>query len=95
MTQFKLSRTAKADLKNIAQHTERQWGRAQRNHYILQLDQGFHLLADNPELGHCCDEISPGYRQYLVGSHVICYRLGSGEIPEIIRILHKRMLPKM
>lgn len=45
MPGFKLSRKAKADLKSIALYTEREWGRDQRNHYILQFDQCFHLLV--------------------------------------------------
>jgi toxin ParE1/3/4 len=94
MPSFKLSRKAKADLKSIALYTEREWGRDQRNHYIFQFDQCFHLLADKPNLGQACDEISPGYRQYTQGSHIIFYRLATESIVEIIRILHKRMLPE-
>ncbi|PAU89803.1 plasmid stabilization protein ParE [Pseudomonas sp. WN033] len=91
---FKLSRKAKADLKSIAIYTERKWGRNQRNHYILQFDQCFHLLTENPSLGQSCDEISPGYRLYPQGSHIIFYRLTQENAVEIIRILHKRMLPE-
>ncbi|KXS52012.1 MAG: Plasmid stabilization element ParE [Marinobacter sp. T13-3] len=93
MPNFKLSRKAKADLKSIAIYTERKWGRDQRNHYILRFDQCFHLLGENPNLGHACDEISPGYRQYPQGSHIIFYRPAEEDVVEIIRILHKRMLP--
>lgn len=94
MPQFKLSKKAKADLTSIALYTEREWGRDQRNHYILQFDQCFHLLGENPNLGQACDEISPGYRHYPQGSHIIFYRLATGGTVEIIRILHKRMLPE-
>jgi toxin ParE1/3/4 len=94
MANFKLSRKAKADLKSIALYTEREWGRDQRNHYILQFDQCFHLLGENPNLGQTCDEISPGYRQYPQGSHIIFYRLAAEDVVAIIRILHKRMLPE-
>ena len=94
MPNFKLSRKAKADLKSIALHTEREWGRDQRNHYIFQFDQCFHLLGENPHPGQPCDEISPGYRQYPQGSHIIFYRPTTEGVVEIIRILHKRMLPE-
>jgi len=94
MPKFRLSRKAKADLKFIARHTEREWGRDQRNHYILQFDQCFHLLGENPDLGQACDEISPGYRQYPCGSHILFYRQDPRGAVEIIRILHKRMLPE-
>ncbi|MEX1227426.1 MAG: type II toxin-antitoxin system RelE/ParE family toxin [Marinobacter sp.] len=94
MSNFKLSRNAKADLKAIAFYTEREWGLEQRNHYILQFDQCFHRLGENPNLGQTCDEISSGYRLFLQGSHIIFYRNVSGSVVEIIRILHKRMLPE-
>ena len=94
MPNFKLSRKAKADLKSIALYTERRWGRDQRNHYILQFDQCFHLLGENPILGQACDEINLGYRQYPQGSHIIFYRAVEWGDVEIIRILHKRMLPE-
>lgn len=93
MPNFKLSRKAKADFKSIALYTEREWGRVQRNHYIFQFDQCFHLLGENPNLGQSCDEISRGYRQYPQGSHIIFYRVATDGVVEIIRILHKRMLP--
>lgn len=94
MPDFKLSRKAKADLKSIALYTEREWGREQRNHYVLQFDQCFHLLGNNPKLGQTCDEIHPGYRQYPQDSHVIFYRHDSDGAVKIIRILHKRMMPE-
>ena len=94
MPNFKLTRKAKADLKSIALYTEREWGRDQRNHYILKFDQCFHRLGENPNLGQNFDEISQGYRQYPQGSHVIFYRLNASGGVEIIRILHKRMLPE-
>jgi toxin ParE1/3/4 len=94
MPNFKLSRKTKADLRSIALYTERKWGRDQRNHYLLQFDQCFHLLGENPNLGRACHEISPGYQQYPQSSHIIFYRLAADGTTEIIRILHKRMLPE-
>lgn len=94
MPSFKLSRKAKADLRSIALFTEREWGREQRNHYVRQFDQCFHLLGVNPKLGQTCDEIGPGYRRYSQGSHIIFYRQAGNDAVEIIRILHKRMMPR-
>lgn len=95
MPHFRLSAKARADLKGIARYTERNWGKAQRNQYLLQIDQCFHLLADNPELGKTSDEIRSGYRYYPQGSHVIFYRIAGTSAIEIIRVLHKRMLPEI
>jgi toxin ParE1/3/4 len=93
MPNFRLSKQAKADLKSIALYTDHEWGRRQSNHYLLQLDQCFHFLGDNPDIGRACDEIRPGYRYHPQGSHIIFYRLSNNGVAEIIRILHKRMLP--
>jgi len=95
MPYFKLSSKAKSDLKKIAAFTEKRWGRTQRNIYLLQFDQSFQQLADNPAMGTTCDHIKMGYRQFPQGSHLIFYRIGTKNIVEIIRILHKNMFPKL
>jgi toxin ParE1/3/4 len=91
MTPFKLSAKAKSDLKDIAKFTHEQWGRDQRNIYIKQFDDSFHMLADSPEIGKSCDFVRSGYLKFPQGSHVIFYKIGSSSKIEIIRILHKSM----
>jgi len=95
MPSFKLSAKAKIDLKKIAVFTEKRWGRVQRNAYLLQFDQCFHQLADNPAMGTTCDQVRTGYRQFPQGSHLIFYKISDKDIIEIIRILHKNMVPKL
>ncbi len=95
MPSFKLSAKAKIDLKKIAIFTEKRWGRIQRNAYLLQFDQCFHQLADSSTMGTTCNHIKAGYREFLQGSHLIFYRVSNKGIVEIIRILHKNMLPKL
>jgi toxin ParE1/3/4 len=91
MPRFRIKATARADLKGIAKFTEQTWGREQRNSYLTELDQAFHRLADNSELGQSCDHIRSGYRVFPIRSHLIFYKLASDQTPEIIRVLHKRM----
>ena len=91
MSSFSLTLRAKNDLKAIARFTENRWGKMQRNIYIKQFDDSFHLLADNPSIGTTCDFIRGGYHKFPQGSHVIFYKLSSSESIEIIRILHKNM----
>ena len=91
MPHFKIKATARNDLKGIAKYTEKTWSREQRNNYLAELDQAFHRLAENTELGKACDHIRPGYRVFPVGSHLIFYKLGTEETVDIIRVLHKRM----
>jgi toxin ParE1/3/4 len=91
MKPFDLTRQAKTDLRAIAVFTEARWGIEQRNVYIKQFDDAFHMLAASPSMGKPCDEIMPGYRKFPRGSHVIFYRQGSSCVIEIVRILHKSM----
>jgi len=91
MKPFQLTNKAKSDLKQISIFTERRWGRDQRNHYLKQFDDAFHLLADAPSAGMECRYIKKGYRKFPQGSHVIFYKAGSECKIEIIRILHKHM----
>lgn len=89
--QFRLSNKAKSDLKAIAKYTEVQWNREQRNRYIKQLDDAFHLLADRPLVGQKCDYIREGYRKFPQGSHLIFFKQDSENTIVIIRVLHKSM----
>ncbi len=91
MNSFDLTREAKEDLRKIAKYTEKCWGRDQRNLYIKQFDDGFHLLAESPSVGKECDYIKVGYRKFPQGSHIIFYREGKKSKITIIRILHKNM----
>ncbi|MBF6468272.1 type II toxin-antitoxin system RelE/ParE family toxin [Nocardia beijingensis] len=38
-----------------------------------------------------CDDIRPGYFRLPTGSHTVYYRIATGGIVEIMRILHQRM----
>lgn len=91
MKSFELTRKAKEDLTKVALFTEKRWGRDQRNLYIKQFDESFHLLAQSPSAGKQCDYIKDGYRKFPQGSHIIFYREGEKSKITIIRILHKNM----
>nr|WP_305910124.1 type II toxin-antitoxin system RelE/ParE family toxin [Methylomarinum sp. Ch1-1]MDP4519142.1 type II toxin-antitoxin system RelE/ParE family toxin [Methylomarinum sp. Ch1-1] len=86
-----LTRKAKSDLRSIALHSEKKWGREQRYTYIKQFDDTFQLLANKPSIGQSCDYIKKGYRKFPNSSHLIFYRCISNAQIEIVRILHKRM----
>ena len=91
MCSFNLTNKAKNDLRKIAVFTEKTWGKAQRNHYLKQFDDTFHLLAENPLSGVECSYIKNGYRKFPQGSHVIFYKRADKNEILIIRILHKHM----
>lgn len=91
MISFELTKKAKDDLRNIAQYSEKKWGKTKRNHYIKQFDDCFHQLADNPTIGISVDYIHKGYFKFPQSSHMIFYILETDETIKIIRILHNRM----
>ena len=91
MNTLTLTRRAKADLKSIARFSEKRWGRGQRNIYIKQFDDTFHVLSDTPEIGSNCNYIKENYQKFPQGSHVIFFQMTSQNNIQIIRILHKNM----
>ena len=91
MNSFELTIKAKADLKNIAQYSDRKWGKSKRNNYIKQLDDCFHLLAEKPNLGFKIDFIHKGYMKFPQNSHMIFFKQITNSRIQIIRILHHKM----
>jgi len=91
MKAFALTSKAKADLRAIAIFTEERWGKEQRNLYIKQFDDAFHMLANAPLAGKACDYIKNGYRKFPQGSHIIFYKDNNKQKIEVVRILHKNM----
>ena len=91
MSSFTLTQSAKADLRSIARFTEKRWGLRQRNIYIKQFDDAFHMLTETPAIGQKCDYIKDEYLKFPQGSHVIFYKVTIQLNIEIIRILHKNM----
>jgi toxin ParE1/3/4 len=91
MRAFTLTNKAKADLKSIAVYTQRKWGKEQRNIYLRQFDDTFHMLSETPVVGSKCDFIRQGYRKFLAASHIVFYHSVNQSEIKIVRILHKRM----
>jgi toxin ParE1/3/4 len=87
---FVLKPRAQADLDEIWDYTVDRWGIDQAESYTRQLSKHIQAVAENPSLGHECEEVRAGYRQYPSGSHVLFYRLIDRGI-EVVRILHERM----
>ena len=90
MNSFKLTAEAKTNLTNIARYTEQAWGKKQRNAYLKQLDDCFHLLAKHPTQGKERPEINPSLRSFAVSKHVVFYSI-KPNIVIIVNILHERM----
>ena len=91
MNTFTLTKRAKSDLVAIAKFTQNRWGLDQRNIYIKQFDEAFHMLAASPTIGKNCKFIMDGYHKFPQGSHIIFYKFTPEAPIQIIRILHKNM----
>ena len=57
MPAFRLSAKSLEDLKSIGLFTLKYWGRDQQKNYLSKLDESFHRLADQPNLGSAHDDI--------------------------------------
>ena len=91
MNNFRLTNKAKTDLISIARYTQSKWGKQQRNIYLQSIDQIFHKISSNPNLGQNCDYVCEGYKKYPLGQHLIFYKQETAGEILISRILHKQM----
>jgi toxin ParE1/3/4 len=90
MSDHVLSPRAQADLDEIWDYSARHWGEDRAERYVRDLWRGIEYVASDPRRGRSCEEIRAGYFKYLVGSHVVFYRLVPGGM-DVVRILHQRM----
>ena len=88
---FRVSAEAQIDLAKIARYTERTWGREQRNTYLARIEDTFERITNHPSIGQACDQVRAGYFYYLVGKHLVFYRIADGGAVEVVRVLHKSM----
>jgi toxin ParE1/3/4 len=85
-----ISPKAQADLDDIWSYTVRKWNAAQAESYLRQIAEAFEVIAAEPRRGRDCEDIRPGYRKYLVGSHVIFFRVTANYV-DVVRVLHAHM----
>jgi toxin ParE1/3/4 len=81
---------AKTDIQQLWRSSSQQWGEAQTQVYIDQLEQAILTLQENPHIGIVCDEIREGYGKYHINRHMVFYRVTPKKIV-IVRVLHDRM----
>ena len=91
---LKLAPKARQDFIDILRYTGETWGRAQLLTYRDKINEALQAISQNPQLGHRRNDLPTTHLAYLVGSHVIVYRVGADSLG-IVRILHRRMsLPR-
>lgn len=87
MDSYELSQETEQDLSNIFDFTEKEFGTEQAIHYLLELENTFQQLSNNPQLGRQRTEIREGLRSITPNSHVVFYRIIEKRI-RIVRVLH-------
>lgn len=95
MRGFRLTKRAKADIKEIGAHTRDRWGAAQAVRYLAGLDACLERLAKPPFLGRACDAIQAGYFRDECVSHVVFFKRPQSGVVLVVRILHERMVPTL
>lgn len=90
MTAYRLSPAAQSDVADIWNYTAEKWGIDQAEAYVRRVKRAVQAIAADYQLGRACEEIRSGYWKYLVGSHVLFYRIDLDGI-DVVRILHSRM----
>ncbi len=81
---------AQRDLRGIFAYSVRTWGMGQAERYFGRIQKSLKLVAENPELGSERPDIRRPRRAFIVGSHIIIYRIKNDDL-EVSRILHQRM----
>ena len=91
MANYKLTKKAVQDLKQIWNYTFDNWSEKQADKYYREIIKHCLKVANNPILGKQYENLFIGLRGSKVNKHIIFYReLTKNEI-EVERILHERM----
>ncbi|WP_430386459.1 type II toxin-antitoxin system RelE/ParE family toxin [Blastomonas fulva] len=87
MRRWRLTPAARIDLAGIWNYTADNWGEAQAEQYIRQIESTLTAAAENSPLVRGLDDVW----RIRAGNHLCIFRkLPDGKI-EVIRVLHERM----
>ncbi|KIC47754.1 type II toxin-antitoxin system RelE/ParE family toxin [Tateyamaria sp. ANG-S1] len=89
MSGYVLTRAALADLDDIWDYTETNWGPVQAETYVRAIAALCADLADGRRASLSAEAIRAGYRKASVGRHVVFFRHDAQRIT-VVRILHQR-----
>lgn len=87
---IQLSPKARQDFIDILRYTGETWGAKQLLIYRDKINDALKAIGQNPQRGHGRSDLPPSHLAYVVGSHVIVYRIGTDSLG-VVRILHQRM----
>ena len=90
MPEYRLSKWAESDIREIAYYTIEQFGIEQARTYRDSMNACFNSIVENPKLGKKVNHIRKGYRCLIHQSHAIFHKMERRDIL-IIRVLHQAM----
>lgn len=90
MTKYQLQPAAEQDLEAIWLYSVNRWGVPQADAYIDDLDECFHLLANEPLLASVRKEFNPPVRIHSHRQHLVVHTLSEPGVV-IVRVLHQSM----
>jgi toxin ParE1/3/4 len=88
---IRLSPKARQDFIDILRYTGKTWGKNQVTVYRDKIDEALRLIGGNPMMGRQREDLPDTHRSYLVGSHIVIYRIETDGAIGVVRILHQRM----
>ena len=91
MARYYLTNKAVDDITDIWNFTFETWSEKQADLYYQMLIESFEEITHNPEIGKNYQEIRTDLLGLRVNKHIVFYRVLSGELIEITKILHERM----
>ena len=92
MPNYRLTPDAQSDLIEIRQFTVEQWGAAQSQKYLFELQKTIRLLSETPSLGKSRPDVGPDVLSFPHASHVIYYVVHNKQLI-VFGVLHKRVVP--
>ncbi len=87
---IKLKPKAYDDINNIYQFSLKEFGQAKATEYIKSLDETFHKLVNDSNLGTDYSDIRPELLAYLASSHIVFFKHSENGIT-VLRVLHQSM----
>ena len=78
------------DIRSVLQYTAQTWGERQHGIYREKLRDAFLLLQERPLAAPLSSDLGGNRRVFVVGSHVVVYRVKDRTV-NILRVVHQNM----
>jgi toxin ParE1/3/4 len=92
VTSHRLAPAAEADLADIWDWTESNFGTEQAELYVRLIQRTIEDVAAGRRRARSAEGVRAGYRKVAAGSQMVYFRQDAGTI-DVVRILHQRMDP--